>query len=111
MRRGARAGILAAALVTCVAVQPAAARIIQAGSVLPPGQSGFVSIPGVANGTGSPHLTDQTSLFTSFGFKSALFNRPGSASSPRSGVHVVRDGYGVPAVTGASDYDAWWGVG
>src|SRR5215212_11170095 len=107
MRWGAILGTIAALLLPAAA----SARVIQAGSVLPPGQSGFVSIAGVANGTGSPHLNDQTSLFTSFGFKSALFNRPGSASSPRAGVRIVRDSYGVPAVTGASDFDAWWGVG
>jgi penicillin amidase len=79
--------------------------------VLPPGQSGYVSLAGTASGTGSPHLTDQTPLFTSFRFKSAMFDQPGAESSPRAGVKIVRDGYGVPAITGASDYDAWWGVG
>ena len=24
---------------------------------------------------------------------------------------IVRDAYGVPSITGSSDYDAWWGVG
>jgi penicillin amidase len=96
-----------------MALAPAAAhaRVIQAEAVLPPGQSGHVSITGVAQGTGSPHLSDQTGLFTSFGFRSALFNQPGDTDRPRDGVSIVRDGYGVPAVTGATDYDAWWGVG
>src|SRR3954471_3240660 len=110
MKRGLVAGILAAAL-ACAVAAPAGARIIQAGSVLPPGQSGFVSIPGVADGTGSPHLTDQTALFKSFRRKPATFNLPGETELPRAGVKVWRDSYGVPAVTGASDYDAWWGVG
>ncbi|HEY1359552.1 MAG TPA: hypothetical protein VGF21_14715, partial [Thermoleophilaceae bacterium] len=79
---------LAAALVLAT---PAQARVLQAESVLPPGQSGYVSIPGVASGTGSPHLADQLSLFTAFRFKSALFNRPGDSSSPRAGVRIVRD--------------------
>src|SRR3954453_5017048 len=111
MRRGARAGILAAALVTCVAVQPAAAHIIQAGSVLPPGQSGFVSIPGVADGTGSPHLNDQTDLFVHFELKPATFNLPGPEEDPKAGVKIVRDQYGVPDVTGATNEDVWWGAG
>src|SRR3954451_3170253 len=111
MRRGARAGILAAALVTCVAVQPAAARIIQAGSVLPPGQSGFVSIPGVANGTGSSHLNDQTDTFVHFGFKPDMFNPPGAEEDPKDGVKITRDQYGVPDVTGATNEDVWWGAG
>ena len=90
---------------------PAQARVLQAESVLPPGQSGHVSIPGVASGTGSPHLTDQNDLFTGFRFKDARFDRPGTRSSPRSGVTITRDAKGVPSVRGASDYDAWWGVG
>lgn len=85
--------------------------MLQAESVLPPGQSGFVSTTGVADGTGSPHLNDQTELFTSFGFKSALFDQPGETEVPRAGVEIVRDAYGVPRITGASDYDGWWGVG
>ena len=101
-----------AAVAAMAALAPAAhARVIQAEAVLPPGQSGYVSITGVASGTGSAHLTDQTNLFTNFSFRSALFNQPGDPQRPRDGVTIVRDGYGVPAVTGASDYDAWWGVG
>src|SRR3954465_10182302 len=111
MRRGARAGILAAALATCVAVQPAAARVIQAGSVLPPGQSGFVSLPGVANGTGSSHLNDQTDMFVHFGFKPDMFNPPGAEEDPKDGVKITRDAYGVPDVTGATNDDVWWGAG
>jgi penicillin G amidase len=54
------------------------ARILRAEDVLPPGQSGYVSIPGTAAGTGSPHLTDQTNLFVNFQFKSAMFDQPGT---------------------------------
>jgi hypothetical protein len=100
--------VLIAVLLPACAAQ---ARVLDAESVLPPGQSGFVSIPGVASGTGSPHLTDQTSLFLSYRRKPATFNVPGETEVPRAGVKIVRDAYGVPAVTGASDYDAWWGVG
>ncbi len=89
----------------------AQAKILQAESVLPPGQSGYVSIPGLASGTGSPHLNDQTSLWTSFSFKSALFNQGGETEIPKSGVRIVRDAHGVPAITGSSNYDAWWGAG
>ena len=42
------------ALALLVLAVPARAKILQAESVLPPGQSGYVSIPGVASGTGSP---------------------------------------------------------
>jgi len=101
--------LAAAALAAGAGVAGAGVR--QAESVLPPGQSGFVSLAGLASGTGSPHLNDQTDLFTSFGFKSALFNQPGETETPRPGVTIVRGPYGVPSITGASDFDAWWGVG
>jgi penicillin amidase len=104
---------LALAVAVAAAALPAVAqaRILRAEDVLPPGQSGYVSIAGTPTGTGSPHLTDQTNLFINFKFKSAMFDQPGAESSPRAGVKIVRDGYGVPSITGASDFDAWWGVG
>jgi acyl-homoserine lactone acylase PvdQ len=89
----------------------ASGRLVQAQTILPPGQSGFVSLTGLPSGTGSPHLTDQTQPFIDYKFKSALFEQPGEEATPRGGVRIVRDGFGVPAIHGASDYDAWWGVG
>src|SRR2546430_889903 len=65
---------------------PAAARIIQATSILPPGESGFVSLAGVATGTGSPHLYDQQSPFINFDRKDATFNQPGTEEDPAAGV-------------------------
>ena len=108
--RPVRALAIAAVAVAAAAV-PAHARVIGAETVLPPGQSGFVSIGGVTAGTGSPHLSDQVSLFTSFRYKSALFNQAGQTEVPKAGVKIVRGPYGVPAVTGTTDFDAWWGVG
>src|SRR3954453_14276253 len=108
MRRGLTAGILAAAL---ACAPSAAARVIQAGSATPPGQSGFVSLTGLADGTGSPHLNDQTDLFVHFGLKPDTFNLPGDQEDPKAGVKIVRDRYGVPNVTGETDQDAWWGAG
>jgi penicillin amidase len=105
------AAALAATVFSLAGAGTASARLLQAESVLPPGQSGFVSLAGVTSGTGSPHLNDQTELFTSFRFKSALFGQPGETESPRPGVTIVRGPYGVPSITGASDFDAWWGVG
>jgi acyl-homoserine lactone acylase PvdQ len=101
--------LVAAAAATGAA--PASAEVLHAKDVLPPGQSGYVSIPGVLEGTGSPHLTDQIPLFANFEYKDHTYNQPGERSSPRPGVEIVRDAYGVPAITGTSDYDAWWGVG
>jgi len=107
-----RAGAFAAALAVLALVPAAApARVLRAENILPPGQSGFVSGPGLVDGTGSPHLYDQLQPFIDFRWKSALFNQPGDEETPRPGVRIVRDRYGVPAVTGATDYDLWWGAG
>ena len=94
-----------------VLAAPAQAKVLKAEDVLTPGQSGFVSLTGVLSGTGSPHLTDQVELFTNFKFKPHTYNQPGETTSPRPGVQITRDSWGVPAITGESDYDAWWGVG
>jgi penicillin amidase len=92
---------------------PAGAAVRDAGSVLPPGQSGFVSAPGLASGTGSPHLTDQLDLFTSFRFKSAMLGQAATEGqeSPAAGVTIGRDAYGVPTITGATENGMWFGAG
>jgi penicillin amidase len=89
----------------------ATAATLRAEAVLPPGQSGHVSIAGVLSGTGSPHLYDQVELFQNFEFRSFMFNQPGETEVPRDGVTIVRDAYGVPSITANDEYDAWWGVG
>ena len=112
---GARARRIVAlgAVLAGLAVAPAVASAasLEAQAVLPPGQSGFVSLPGVADGTGSPHLTDQVDEFVSFAYRPFGFDQPGETESPRPGVEIVRDSYGVPAITAQSEYDGWWGVG
>jgi penicillin G amidase len=101
-----------ALLASLAALQaPAHAETLQAEGVLPPGQSGFVSITGLPSGTGSPHLTDQISLYNNFEYKPLTFDEPGTTETPMAGVSITRDSYGVPAVTGETEYDAWWGVG
>lgn len=100
------------ALVAAMALPAgASARLIHAESVLPPGQSGFVSLLGVADGSGSPHLYDQLSLYTGFRWKNAMLGQPGVSESPRTGVSILRDGYGVPAITGLTEDDMWFGAG
>jgi penicillin amidase len=102
---------------TCAALSllaqagPASGSIVRATSILPPGESGFVSIAGLASGTGSPHLYDQQQPFISFTRKDAMFGQPGTVDDPRLGVTIVRDSFGVPSVTGATTYDLWWGAG
>jgi acyl-homoserine lactone acylase PvdQ len=109
----ARVGLPAAAVIcwALFAASAAGAGIIQATSILPPGESGFVSITGLADGTGSPHLYDQQQPFVEFRRKDAMFNQTGTAEDPRPGVNIVRDSYGVPSVTGATTPDLWWGAG
>ena len=102
---------LAALAALLIAPAAAQAAVVRAESILPPGQSGFVSITGLADGTGSPHLYDQLQPFIDFRWKSALFNQPGALEVPAPGVRIVRDSYGVPAVTGNTEADAWWGAG
>jgi penicillin G amidase len=106
-------GVIAAGVcVLALALAPgASARVLRAESILPPGQSGFVSIPGLADGTGSPHLYDQLQPFIDFRWKQATFNQPGDVETPHPGVKIVRDGYGVPAVTGDTEDLMWWGAG
>src|SRR3954468_937545 len=108
MRWGVALGTAMAALAIPAS---AGARVIDSGSVLPPGQSGFVSTAGLADGTGSPHLNDQTDLFVNFRFKPAMLGGAGTAEEPKQGVQIVRDAYGVPSITGATLQDTWWGAG
>jgi hypothetical protein len=95
------------AVVALLAVPVAAsARVIQAETVLPPGQSGHVPQSG-----DNPHLTDQIALFESFTFKPGAFDQPGTTESPAAGVTITRDAYGVPNVRAGNDRDLWMGVG
>jgi penicillin G amidase len=109
--RGSRAAAIAALALAAALPAGAGAETLRAQAVLPPGQSGFVSLAGLPTGTGSPHLTDQVDLFTTFRHRSLMFDRPGGREVPRPGVEIVRDEYGVPSISAQSEYDAWWGVG
>ena len=101
--------LVTAAVLT--AAPGAGAEIREAETIMPPGQSGFVSTVGLADGSGSPHLYDQNQPFIDFDWKPAQFNLPGDSESPRAGVTIVRDAFGVPAVTGETEDDAWFGAG
>src|SRR5688572_3445815 len=107
MRRG-----LATAACCLLAATPAAAEVKRAESVMPPGQSGFVSAPCLLDSSAcDPHLTDQIPLFTEFEYKNAMLGQPGVEETPRAGVRILRDEYGVPSVYGDSEDDMWWGMG
>src|SRR4051812_27182025 len=100
---------LAFSALALVLAAPASARVIQAETILPPGQSGFVGPDGQ-----SPHGQDQLSLFEKLIFKpEPLGGGPGgsSPSEPRPGVTIRRDDFGVPAINATNESDLWWGVG
>ncbi|MDQ3758879.1 MAG: penicillin acylase family protein, partial [Actinomycetota bacterium] len=100
-----------AAIVLGIAPAATQADTLDAVGILPPGQSGFVSVAGLPSGTGSPHLTDQTQLFENFEYRDITFNQPGTTEFPRPGVSITRDDFGVPSITGKTEDDAWFGVG
>src|SRR6185503_19384964 len=84
----------------------------RAESVMPPGQSGFVSAPCLVDSSAcDPHLTDQIDLFTNFEFKNSMLGQGGAEEFPKEGVAIFRDQYGVPMVDGVTDDDMWWGMG
>lgn len=99
-------------------VDPAAYKL-KAETALPPGQSGFFSVAGQAQGTltGKPgdfgaHVDDQRLLYWNFDTKpGALGTKPGTPVSPKAGVQIYRDAYGVPIVYAEVLRDAWFGVG
>lgn len=91
-------------------------------NVLPPGESG--SIPPNRNSTDQLRLYDRlTPLFDRVGgddvqrlFKSARFGTAGQGptrveDTPRAGVRIVRDRYGVAHVTGRTRDDVMYGAG
>src|SRR5437899_668844 len=92
--QGLRAGVVAVGVLALVAAPSARAAIVQAQSSLPPGESGFVSVPGVASGTGSPHLYDQQDDYIHFHYKNAALGQPGKEEDPTPGVKIVRDAFG-----------------
>jgi penicillin amidase len=90
---------------------PAHGAVINAEAILPPGQSGHVSITGLTSGTGSPHLYDQTQPFAEFDWKPFTFQAGSGEIEPKPGVRITRDAAGVPTINASTMEDAWWGVG
>ena len=101
-----RGSWMVVAAVLALPTAAAQAGVRNAETVLPPGQSGFVPPEGT-----NPHLTDQIPLFESFTFKPATFDQPGTVESPRAGVTITRDAFGVPNIRGTTAGDAWFGAG
>jgi penicillin G amidase len=102
----ARVAGLAIAVVALVAPAVAHGRVITAETVLPMGESGFVPTSG-----SNPALANQVGLFESFAFKPAGFDVGGTSESPRAGVTITRDSFGVPDIHAGNDRDVWFGAG
>ena len=107
---GSRTAISALAAALALALPTVAhAGVLNAETVLPPGQSGYVPPPGQPS---NPHILDQVKLFEDFSFKPAGFDQPAaSTETPRAGVTITRDAFGVPSVRAGSEQDAWFGAG
>ena len=102
-------------------------------SILPPGQEGnanaFEAASFLAGGTRPPHFDDQSAMYDRLAreypsltteriddyFKVASFNVPEdqieSIETPKPGVTIVRDTFGVPHIFGDTDRDVVWGAG
>jgi penicillin G amidase len=93
--------------------------VLKAETALPPGQSGFFSVTGQALGmaTGDPadygaHVDDQRLMYWNFNAKPGILGtRPGTPVTPKAGVEIYRDGYGVPIIYAENVRDVWYGVG
>lgn len=97
---------------------------IGGGNVTPPGNTGHLSAVDVAAGQPA-NVTDQRDLYWEWGTKDWSFARPGEPLpegadprnalgepySPREGVTIYRDGWGVPRIFGETDADGQFGVG
>lgn len=92
---------------------------LKAETALPPGQSGFFSVAGQLQGSlsGKPgdfgaHVDDQRLLYWNFDAKpGALGTKPGTPVTPKAGIQIYRDGYGVPIIYADVLRDAWFGIG
>ena len=90
-------------------------------NLLPPGQSGHVSVDGQAVGTlsGNPadfgeHIDDQRLMYWNSQFKDGRFQNIDGRTpdyEPRDGVQIFLDEFGVPAVHAETVEDVWFGAG
>jgi len=98
---------------------PPAQPMLEAGTAMPPGNSGFFSVPGQARGmaTGDPgaygpNVDDQRVMFWDGELKDGRFKPPtGTPQTPKPGVRLYEDDKGVPVIYGDTAYDVWFGAG
>ena len=91
---------------------------LQVVNALPPGNSGHITPANQARGmaSGNPddygqHIDDQREMFWDGKYKAGRFHAQGTPETPRDGVRIYRDDFGVPAIYGDSDETVWWGAG
>jgi penicillin G amidase len=111
--------LLALGLLALVPVTAEAGPVLEAATVLPPGNSMRFTVDGQAAGTLSgdpadfgPHVDDQRELYWDYGFKDGRFRE--ECAEPvvlRAGSRYCLDEYGVPAVYGDTDADVWYAAG
>jgi len=75
------------------------------------GQSGFVRADQIATGAYDPHLTDQLPLYEKLQYKPGGFHASGTPQTPKEGVRIYRDAFGVPSIYGTDLAATWWGAG
>jgi penicillin amidase len=100
------------------APRPPAERLV-ARSANPPGENGNFQItdqvPYTLDGDPAdfgPHVDDQRAMYWSNQTKPANFATPtGTPATPRAGVRIYRDSFGVPLIYGKNGYDVWYGAG
>ncbi|MCW2681376.1 MAG: Penicillin acylase [Frankiales bacterium] len=113
------AGLLATTAAPALAADVPPEQPMQVGTALPPGNSGFFSVPGQAQGmaTGDPgaygeHVDDQREMFWDGDFKDGRFKAPvGTPDEPKAGVRIYEDDKGVKQVYGDTSFDTWFGAG
>ena len=115
--------LVAALLVTtatpALAADVAPVQPFDVGTVLGPGNSGFVSVPGQARGTASgdpaaygPNLDDQRELYWDGEYKDGRFKpMTGTPETPAPGVRLYTDDRGVKVVYGDDARATWFGAG
>ncbi len=111
--------VLAAGAVPALAQSGAPRAEHQAVTVLPPGNSMTYTVDGQARGTATgdpddfgPNVDDQRELYWGWEFKDGGFHdRCDDPQTPRPGVEVCLDDFGVPVVFGETREDVWFGAG
>ena len=123
--RGPAVLVLACALVVptagpAVAADTPPAQPMTVGTALPPGNSGFFSVAGQAEGmaSGDPgaygeNVDDQREMFWDGDYKDGRFADVSGQTpqEPKDGVRIYADDKGVPVVYGDTAYDTWFGAG